>query len=115
MLFLPVFLHFLWLLSSHVQMICTITPAATATKGSNCKSAAPQKTARSACTEWAVCYMQNYLSAIGLYAEREMIGLYAGRMILPPVMTSSMRCANQPTIRAVANSGVYISSGMPSI
>ena len=31
-------------------------------------------------------------------------GLYAGRMILPPVVTSSRRCAIQPTIRAVANS-----------
>ena len=36
-------------------------------------------------------------------------------MILPPEVTSSSRCAIQPTMRAVANSGVYSDLGRPSI
>ena len=36
-------------------------------------------------------------------------------MIFEQVMTSSMRCAHQPEMRAVAKSGVYRSSGMPSM
>lgn len=38
-----------------------------------------------------------------------------GRMIRFPVSISSIRCAAQPTILAVANRGVNSSSGMPSI
>ena len=40
---------------------------------------------------------------------------YAGRIMRPPVYTSSILCAHQPAIRAMAKSGVYNSSGMPSI
>ena len=53
--------------------------------------------------------------AIGMYLTFLDSGLNAGRMMRPPKATSSMRCAIQPTIRAVAKSGVNISSGMPSI
>ena len=41
--------------------------------------------------------------------------LYAGRMILFMPMISSIRCALQPTILAMAKSGVYNSVGIPSI
>ena len=58
------------------------------------------------------CYLR---FAIGTYLTFLDSGLNAGRMMRPPKATSSMRCAIQPTIRAVAKSGVNISSGMPSI
>ena len=41
--------------------------------------------------------------------------MYAGRMILPALMSSSSLCALQPAILAVAKSGVYSSQGMSSI
>ena len=40
---------------------------------------------------------------------------YAGRIIFFPFTSSSIRCADQPEIRAVANRGVYNSSGSPSM
>lgn len=41
--------------------------------------------------------------------------IYAGRMILSVQISSSIRCALQPTIRATANIAVYSSTGIPSI
>ena len=41
--------------------------------------------------------------------------LYAGRIIFPALTSSSSLCAHQPEILEVANIGVNISSGIPSI
>ena len=56
-----------------------------------------------------------HLFSIGTYSLSAEMEMYAGRMIFPPPTSSSMRCALQPTILAIANIGVNISSGMPSI
>ena len=43
------------------------------------------------------------------------MALYAGRMILPALMSSSMRWALQPAILAQAKMGVYSSIGKSSM
>ena len=63
----------------------------------------------------AGAYNSHTRSASGTYGAFLESGLNAGRIMRPPNATSSMRCAIQPTIRAVAKRGVNISCGMPSI
>ena len=59
---------------------------------------------------------KSYRFLIGIYATSYSTFLYAGRMMrLPSKFSSSLRCAHQPTIRAMANSGVKISCGKPII
>ena len=59
---------------------------------------------------------KSYRFLIGIYATSSSTFLYAGRMMrLPSKFSSSLRCAHQPTIRAMANSGVKISCGKPII
>lgn len=59
-----------------------------------------------------VCY---FLSLIGTYSLCSATAWYAGRMILPALTSSSMRCALQPAIRAMAKIGVYSSMGILSM
>ena len=61
------------------------------------------------------CFQLYYLSLIGTYRSPRCIALYAGRMMRGALMTSSIRWAHQPALLAMANSGVYSSTGMPSI
>lgn len=56
-----------------------------------------------------------FLSFKGTYFVFVDTLLYAGRIILPLPAISSIRCAHQPTIRAIAKSGVYNSAGISSI
>lgn len=56
-----------------------------------------------------------YLSFIFGYSRCFTTALYAGRIIFPLFAISSIRCALQPAMRAMANSGVYSSGGMFSI
>ena len=59
---------------------------------------------------------KSYRFLIGIYATSSSTFLYAGRMMrFPSKFSSSLRCAHQPTIRAMANSGVKISCGKPII
>ena len=53
-----------------------------------------------------------YLSLNGIYFATF---LYAGRIIFPAFMISSIRCALQPAILEAAKSGVYNSSGSPNM
>ena len=55
-----------------------------------------------------VCALKRiYRFLIGMYATSSNTFLYAGRIMrLPSKFNSSLRCAHQPTIRAMANSGV---------
>lgn len=64
-----------------------------------------------------VCALKRiYRFLIGMYATSSNTFLYAGRIMrLPSKFNSSLRCAHQPTIRAMANSGVNISCGNPII
>ena len=48
----------------------------------------------------------SYRSQRGIYSASGRTFLYAGRMILSTLISSSIRCALQPTIRAIANIGV---------
>ena len=45
-------------------------------------------------------------ASMGRYACLWTTERYAGRMMRPPVQTSSILCAHQPAMRAIANSGV---------
>ena len=56
-----------------------------------------------------------HLSSSGTYFWSTGKARYAGRIIRPPVVSSSMRWAHQPAMRLTANMGVNKSSGMPSI
>ena len=57
----------------------------------------------------------SYRSQRGIYSASGRTFLYAGRMILSTLISSSIRCALHPTIRAMANIGVYSSSGRSSM
>ena len=57
----------------------------------------------------------NYLWLSFVYSFSVEMLMYAGRMILPALMSSSSLCALQPAILAVAKSGVYSSQGMSSM
>lgn len=68
------------------------------------------------CLEDTIPYKQiDQRSLRGTYTAGSRTFLYAGRMILSALMSSSIRCALHPTIRATANIGVYNSSGRSSI
>ena len=54
-----------------------------------------------------LCLIKFYLSLIGVYSFLGSTALYAGRIIRLPFVNSSIRCADHPTIRAIANNGVY--------
>lgn len=57
---------------------------------------------------------KSYLSPKGTYSFSSVMQRYAGRIIRrPSKLSSSLRCAHQPTILDIANSGVNISLGMP--
>ena len=56
-----------------------------------------------------------YLCSISTYSRLPEILLYAGRMILSTLINSSMRCALQPEILAIAKIGVNSSRGIPSM
>ena len=60
--------------------------------------------------------LHSYLTLMGVYCDSVSTFLYAGRIMRRPSnVISSMRCAVHPTMRAMAKSGVYISSGSPII
>ena len=58
---------------------------------------------------------QSMRFSMSVYSRIGDIALYAGRMILLELISSSILCADQPAILAVAKSGVNSSSGMPNI
>ena len=65
-----------------------------------------------------ICELHNcayFRSFMGTYARRAATLSYAGRMILPALTSSSMRCALQPEMRAIAKMGVNSSTGIFSI
>ena len=65
-----------------------------------------------------ICYSahtHHLRSFIGTYARRSETLSYAGRMILPALTSSSMRCALQPEMRAMAKMGVNSSTGIFSM
>ena len=49
---------------------------------------------------------QSILFSMSVYSRMGDIALYAGRIILFELMSSSILCADQPAILDVANSGV---------
>ena len=77
------------------------------------KSSARRVSPRSRCAGGLFLYYSRKRS--GVYSSCSRTQRYAGRMILSVLTSSSRRCALQPTIRAMANTGVYSSGGRPSM
>jgi chromosome segregation protein len=55
------------------------------------------------------------LLSIGTYSTVPLTFIYAGLMIRPPLITSSIICAHKPATRAIAKRAVYRSTGILSI